>query len=39
MKSLIYSQLYPVKTLKQMMNDRTLYRILIISALVVNWCF
>ncbi len=39
MKSLIYSQLAPVKTMKQVVNDRVLYRSLILLALVINWCF
>jgi len=39
MKSLIYSQIRPVKTMKQMINDRSLYRILIVAAVVINWCF
>ena len=39
MKSIIYSQLYPVKTMKQMVNDRNVYRLIIIGALILNWCF
>ncbi len=39
MKSIIYSQLHPVKTMKQMVNDRVLYRTLILAAIVLNWCF
>ena len=39
LKALIRSQLHPVKTLKQMVNDRVLYRSLIAIALVLNWCF
>ncbi len=39
MKSLIQSQLHPVKTLKQMVNDRGLYRVMILAAIVLNWCF
>lgn len=39
MKALVYAQLQPVKTLKQAMSDRRLYRTLILAMLLVNWCF
>jgi hypothetical protein len=39
MKSFIYAQLQPVKTMRQFIADRYLYRMLILSALVMNWCF
>jgi len=39
MKAIIYAQLHPVKTLKQFVNDRCLYRVLILGMLVMNWCF
>ena len=39
LKALIRSQLHPVKTLKQMVNDRVLYRSMIAIALVLNWLF
>ena len=38
MKALLYAQFNPVKTLKQVTNDRTLYRALIVISLVVVWC-
>jgi hypothetical protein len=39
MKAIIYAQLQLVKTLKQFVNDRCLYRLLILGMLLVNWCF
>ena len=39
MKALFYAQLQPVKTMRQFINDRCLYRTLILAMLVMNWCF
>jgi hypothetical protein len=39
MKAIIYAQLHPVKTMQQFINDRCLYRLLILGMLLVNWCF
>lgn len=39
MKAIVYAQLHPVKTMKQFINDRGLYRVLILAMLVMNWCF
>ena len=39
MKAILYAQLHPVKTLKQFISDRCLYRMLILAMLVVDWCF
>ena len=39
MRAIVYAQLQPVKTLKQFISDRCLYRTLILALLVVNWCF
>ena len=39
MKAIVYAQLHPAKTMKQFINDRSLYRILILGMLLVNWCF
>jgi hypothetical protein len=39
MKALVYAQLHPVKTMRQFINDRCLYRVLILAMLVMNWCF
>ena len=39
MKTIIYAQLHPVKTMKQFINDRCFYRVLILGMLVLNWCF
>lgn len=39
MRTLIYAQLHPVKTLRQLISDRCLYRTLILAMLVMNWCF
>ncbi len=38
-KSFIYAQLRPVKSMKQFIDDRCLYRVLIFGMLVLNWCF
>ena len=38
-KAVIYAQLHPVKTTKQVTNDRCLYSVLILGVLVLNWCF
>ena len=39
MKAIFYAQLHPVKTMKQFINDRSLYRVLILTMLVADWCF
>jgi hypothetical protein len=39
MKALVYAQFQPVKTMRQLINDRGLYRVLILAMLAVNWCF
>ena len=39
MKALIYAQLRPVKTMRQFIEDRILYRMLILVALTLMWCF
>ena len=39
MKAIIYAQLHPVKTMRQFINDRCLYRLLILGMVLVNWCF
>jgi len=39
MKAIVYAQLLPVKTMKQFINDRCLYRLLILGMLLMNWCF
>ena len=39
MKAIVYAQFHPVKTMRQFINDRCLYRMLILAMLVVNWCF
>jgi hypothetical protein len=39
MKAIVYAQLHPVKTMRQFINDRCLYRTLILALLVMNWCF
>jgi len=38
MKAIVYAQLNPVKTLKQFITDRCLYRLLILGMILVNWC-
>ena len=39
MKAFVYAQFHPVKTMRQFINDRGLYRALILAMLVMNWCF
>ena len=39
MRTILYAQLQPVKTMKQFISDRCLYRTLILALLFVNWCF
>ena len=39
MRAIVYAQLHPVKTMRQFISDRCLYRTLILALLVVNWCF
>jgi hypothetical protein len=38
MKAILYAQLQPVKTMKQLVNDRCLYRLLILGMILMNWC-
>jgi hypothetical protein len=38
-KNLVQAQLQPVKTMRQFIADRILYRILILASLAVIWCF
>ena len=38
-KAIIYGQLHPVKTMRQFISDRRLYRMLILAMLILNWCF
>jgi hypothetical protein len=39
MKAFLRGQLQPVKTMRQMISDRCLYRTLAIALLILNWCF
>jgi hypothetical protein len=39
MKTLVFAQLQPVKTMRQFISDRCLYRTLILAMLVMHWCF
>ena len=38
-KSFISAQLRPVKSMKQFIDDRCFYRVLIFAMLILNWCF
>jgi hypothetical protein len=38
MKALLYAQLNPSKTLRQFIDDRNLYRLLLLTALILAWC-
>lgn len=39
MKAILYAQFQPVKTMKQFISDRNLFRTLALGMLLVNWCF
>jgi hypothetical protein len=39
MKAIVYAQLQPVKTMRQFISDRCLYRTLILALVVLRWCF
>ena len=39
LKALACAQLLPVKTIRQLVNDRCLYRVIILGLLALNWCF
>jgi len=38
MKAILYAQLNPTKTMRQLVNDRNLYRLAIVSSLLMAWC-
>lgn len=38
MKALLYAQINPSKTLGQIINDRNLYRVIAVFALILAWC-
>jgi hypothetical protein len=38
MKAIVYAQLFPDKTMKQLINDRLFYRSTILATLVMVWC-
>jgi len=38
MKAMLYAQLNPCKTMTQLINDRNLYRLVILSSLVLAVC-
>jgi len=38
MKTLLYAQINPSKTLRQLIDDRNLYRLLVLAALILAWC-
>jgi len=38
MKTLIYAQLNPVKTMRQLMDDRCLFRLGILTTLLIAFC-
>ena len=38
MKAIFYAQLNPSKTMSQLINDRALYRLLIVGVLFYAWC-
>ena len=39
MKAVIVAQLNPQKTLEQFINDRSLYRLLIVTVLILSACW
>jgi hypothetical protein len=38
MKALLYAQFNPSKTLRQLISDRHLYRLLVLIAVILAWC-
>jgi len=38
MKAILYAQLNPSKTMKQLIEDRNLYRLVIVTSLFLAWC-
>jgi hypothetical protein len=38
MKAILYAQFNPQKTLEQFVNDRNLYRFLIVAVLIMSAC-
>jgi hypothetical protein len=38
MKAILYAQLNPSKTMKQLIQDRNLYRCVIVASLFLAWC-
>jgi hypothetical protein len=38
MKAKLYAQFNPSKTMKQLINDRNLFRLGLLSALLFAWC-
>lgn len=38
MRAIIWAQLNPVKSMKQVINDRNLYRLLLMTALIIACC-
>lgn len=38
MKAKLYAQFNPTKTMSQLINDRALYRLLIVGCLFCAWC-
>lgn len=39
MKALLYAQINPSKTLRQLVDDRNLYRLMALAALILSWCW
>jgi hypothetical protein len=37
-KAFLHTQLWPVKTLRQHISDREVYRTLILAFMLMNWC-
>jgi hypothetical protein len=38
MKALLLAQINPTKTLRQLIDDRNLYRILAVATVILVWC-
>jgi hypothetical protein len=38
MKAKLYAQFNPTKTMSQLINDRALYRLMIVGVLFCAWC-
>lgn len=38
MKAIMWQQINPTKTLKQLVSDRNLFRLIVLAGLAMSWC-